>query len=92
MDPKKVAFLADSVADLTKRFDAMVEEDCSKKDAGGKKKHVVQLDARAEDGKLLINRQWVGAASDKADAIAKAKAYSRKYWGEPETIKSAREQ
>ena len=33
MDPKKVAFLADSVADLTKRFDAMVEEDCSAKDA-----------------------------------------------------------
>ena len=33
MDPKKVAFLADSVAELTKRFDAMIEEDCSAKDA-----------------------------------------------------------
>ena len=33
MDPKKIAFLADCVADLTKRFDAMVDEGCSAKDA-----------------------------------------------------------
>ena len=32
-DPKKVAFLADAVMELTKRFNAMVEEDCAKKDA-----------------------------------------------------------
>ncbi len=33
MSSEKLAFLADCVADLTKRFDAMVDEDCSKKDA-----------------------------------------------------------
>ena len=33
MDPKKIAFLAECVADLTKRFDAMVDEGCSAKDA-----------------------------------------------------------
>ena len=33
MPDKKLAFLADSVTELTRRFDAMVEEDCATKDA-----------------------------------------------------------
>ena len=33
MSTDKVAFLADAVAELEKRFDALDEEDCSAKDA-----------------------------------------------------------